>query len=546
MKKKLLTMVLLLSLLALAACSKPAETTTTETETSTTTETATPEGESSSKMPDRPFIYSAQQVVGTIDPAKAIDETEIICAVNMYDPLVVPKRDGSMEPQPHLMESYEVSEDGKTYTIKLRDGVKFHSGNPLTSADVAYTMERMIAIKEGNSWLWSQVVDVEATQTPDEKTVVFELKSPYAPFIASLTQLYITDSKLLKENEKDGDYGQAYLQEHDAGSGPYMLKAWDRQAQIEFTAFEDYWLGWKDGQIKEAQMKFIPEEATTKTLLISGQADMVHMWMNPTAYEEFKEQKGVLVQEDPSVTLQEMPMNTQKAPTDDINVRKAIASAFDYETATTQILKGAVQAEGPVPNKVKGHSSSVTIFKRDIEAAKKYMAESKYAGEPVEIEFMFLGEQPEQRQYAQLLSANLKEIGIDVKLLPVSWPQITEATANPKTEAHLTMISDSLKYPHVDSHTFGKYHPSAHGSFRSASWLDDPEVTKMLEEARAAVTPEEQTKLYTEVQDRITELAPSVFVANTTHRVAFRDYVKGYKYVSLMGYDIAFYHFTVN
>ncbi len=547
MKKKLLVAALVLFVLGLTACKKDEETKTTTTEpTTTTSEGTVSEGTGGSKMPDRPFIYSAQQVVGSIDPAKAMDETELISVLNFYDPLYFPERTGgSMKPVPHLAESHEVTEDGKTYTFKLKDGIKFHSGNPFTSADVAYSMKRMLAIKQGNSWLWSSIIDDNSIETPDERTIIFRLKEPYAPFIASMTQLFIVDSKLVQENEEDGDFGEAYLTNTEAGSGPYMLKAWDREAQIEFTAFEDYWKGWTEGQVKEAQMKFIPEEATTKTLLVSGQVDIVHMYLNPMTFEEFKGVDGIVVQEDPSAMIQEMPMNTQKAPTDDINVRKAIASAFDYDTATEQILRGALKGAGPVPQNVEGHSPNVTVFERDIERAKEYLVQSKYVGQPIKVDFMFLSDQPDQKQYAQLLTANLKEIGIEVNLLPSTWPQVTEATANPQTEANLTMISDTLKYPHVDSHTYGKYHPSTHGSYRSASWLDDPEVTKTLEEARAAVDPSEQLKLYQKAQDLITALAPAIFIDDATHRIAYRDYVKGYEFVPLMGYDIAFYYFNV-
>src|SRR5699024_4454337 len=155
---------------------------------------------------------------------------------------------------------------------------------------------------------------------------------------------------------------------------------------------------------------------------------------------------------------------------DDINVRKAIASVFDYDVATEQILGGAAQAEGSVPLGVEGHNGDVTVFERDVEQAKEYLAQSDYAGQDLTVTFMYLGDNAEQRQYSQLVSSNLQEIGIDVEFKTATWPQVTEAAASPETTANLTIISDTLKYPHVDSHTFGKYHPSTHGSYRTAAW----------------------------------------------------------------------------
>lgn len=499
-----------------------------------------------SSIPDRPFIYAAQQNIGTIDPAKVIDETEIIAAVNMYEPLVYPERtDGSMEPVPYLASDFEVSEDGLEYTFHLQEDVTFHSGNPLTAEDVVYSMERMTAIGGGNSWLWEGLFKEDSVVAVDEHTVVFTLEEPFAPFLSSLLLLFIVDSETLKANEQDGDYGQAYLETNDAGSGPYTLGAWGREEAINFVAYDNYWQGWEDNQIKEINMQFISEEATTKSLLVSGQADMAHRYLNPSTYEEFKNTDGIEVPEDPSAMVLEMPMNTQKAPTDDINVRKAIATVFDYTIATEQILYGAEQARGSVPNALTGHSENVTVYERDVEKAKEYLAQSSYADQDLSVSFMYLGDQPDQRQFSQLLTANLSEIGIDVEVQAATWPQVTEAAASPEATANLTVISDSLKYPHADSHTYGKYHPSTHGSYRSMAWLEDEELTSILEEARAAVTVEEQTELYAKAQDLISELTPSIFVSNNLHRVAFRDYVNDYVFVPLMGFDISFYYLTV-
>lgn len=542
MRKRWMMKATVLGLVALTLGACGGNETTDTSSTAGSNQTAEP-----GKMPDRPFVYVAQQVVGKIDPAKALDETEMISVVNMYDPLYAPERTGgSMEPTPHLATGYEVSEDGKTYTLTLRDDVTFHSGNPFTADDVVYSMERMLAIGEGNSWLWEGLFVEDGVNADGPDKVVFELNKAYAPFISSLTQMFVVDSKLLQENEQAGDMGQAFLEENDAGSGPYTLDKWNRETEITFAKFDDYFQGWEEGQVENAEMKFVPEEATVKTLLVSGQADMVHPYLNPTAFTEFSKQSNLVVQEDPSAMIQEMPMNTQKAPTDDVNVRKAIASVFDYETARDQIMNGAAPSRGPVPTTLKANSETATVFERDVEKAKEYLAASKYAGQDLEVVFMYLGDVASQRQFSQLITSNLKEIGIDVKLVEATWPQVTEAAADKSKTANITVISDTLKYPHVDSHTYGKYHPSTHGSYRSAAWLDDAAVTEKLEAARLETDEAKQETLYKEAQDLITELAPSIFVANTTHRIAYGDYVNGYEFVPLMGYDISFYHFRTN
>lgn len=139
---------------------------------------------------DRPFVYVAQQVVGTVDPAKHTDETELIAVINTYDPLVYPKvEEGSMEPGPHIAESWEISEDGKTYTFKLREDVTFQSGNPLTAADVVYSIQRMMAIQQGFSWLWSGVLNPEDIVAKNDYTVVFTLDSAYAAVCININSI---------------------------------------------------------------------------------------------------------------------------------------------------------------------------------------------------------------------------------------------------------------------------------------------------------------------------------------------------------------------
>lgn len=540
MKKKQMTRMFgaVLVSAVLTACSSPA---------------APAEGGSESPAKDNKdaqFQYVAQQLIGTIDPAQVKDETEVIAAINLYDPLFYPDVDNeSMAPVPHVAESYVLDETGTVYTVTVKNGIKFQSGNTLTAKDVVYTMERMLAINKGNAWLWSSVVDkVEAA---DEQTVVFTLKSPYAPFLSTLTQLFIVDSEVLKEHQESGDFGEsgdyglAYLADHSAGSGPYKIVNWDRQSFLELEAFEDYWKGWKEGQLKNVKMLTITEEATAKTLLVSGEADMIHQWLSVSAYSEFEKVKGLVVERDPSAKLMYFPMNTQKAPTDDVNVRKAIALAIDYTTALEDILGGSAAAAGSVPVVVPGASSDVKPEERNLEEAKNALAASKYAGEKLKVSFMYLGEVAEQRQFVQLVAANLAEIGIEVEQISVNWAQVTEAAATPEGTANLTVISDSLKYPHVDSHTYGIYHSSAAGSFRTMSWLKDPEVDDVLTRARIATTEEEQMDLYKKAQNMVAEQYPAIYMANPTHSIAYQENVEGYTYVGLMGYDIAFYSFTV-
>ncbi len=126
--------------------------------------------------------------VGEIDPAKATDYADTVLMINVYDTLVFPKK-GAPGVDPLLATEWET--DGKTYTFKLKDGVKFHSGNPLTAEDVVFSYNRLIALGQGFSSLF--VDKVEKVEAVDPLTVKFTLKEAYAPFLASLVRLQVVE-----------------------------------------------------------------------------------------------------------------------------------------------------------------------------------------------------------------------------------------------------------------------------------------------------------------------------------------------------------------
>jgi peptide/nickel transport system substrate-binding protein len=498
------------------------------------------------------FTYIEGQVVTTIDPAKHVDESSHHAVINMYDPLLYPKvAEGSMEPGPHVAESWRVTDGGKTYTFQIRKGIRFHDGRELTADDVVFSFQRMLALKKGFAWLWSGVLTAEQVRAVGPHTVVFTLSQPYAPFLSTLTQLFIVNRDQVLANKKPGafgdlgDYGEAYLGEKVAGSGPYMLESWDRATTLVMKAFPGYWRGWRPGQITRVIYRTVQEEATMRTLLLGGQADMIDQWRLPTTFAELAKAPGIVVDQQPSAQLYHIQLNTQRPPLTDVRVRRALALAFDYKTATEQIFRGAPVARGPVPIRVYGHSEQVKAYAQDVEQARRELAAAGIRPGQLVLDYWFpTGNEP-GRQVGLLFQSNLAAIGVKLNLKETPWAQIVQASANAETNPDVASIFDTLKYPHPDSHTYGMYHPSTWGSFRTISRYKNDEVTRVLEQARATVERDAQLALYKKAQDLIVQDYPSIFVANPIHRIAFRDYVKGYRYVGLLGYDVAFYDFTV-
>ena len=179
-------------------------------------------------------VFAVEGSPPTFDPAGAGTDSRVDTpSLNLYNALVQHKL-GTAEIEPELATEWEVSEDGLSYTFTLRDDVTFHDGTPLTSADVVYTFERLMALKRGS---YRNIAAVTGVEAPDEQTVVLKLDAPFPALVQALTRIYIVNSALVKANEQDGDFGETWLNDHDAGSGPYVLTSFEPEQQFTIEAF---------------------------------------------------------------------------------------------------------------------------------------------------------------------------------------------------------------------------------------------------------------------------------------------------------------------
>ncbi len=365
-------------------------------------------------------------------------------------------------------------------------------------------------------------------------------------------EFYILNKDLMLENQEAGDYGEfgdysaKFLENNDAGSGPYMLESWVRGEKATFVKFEDYFRGWKENSIDRVNFWIVREEATALLMTKTGESDLSHQWFTVEGHEELDAEAHITMNIDPGVQLFHLPINTQKPPTDDKDFRYAINYAFDYYTACNQIQKGAPQARGPVPVILEANSENAFMFTQDMVKAKEHLAKSKYAPDDYTLEYVYVEGIELERKIGLLLQENLAELGIEMTITGVPWGTITEIAATVEQTPHFTAIYDTLKFPHVDSHTYGLYHSSVPSTYRTMSHYNNPEVDALLDAARAALTEEEQMKKYKEAQDIVALDAPSLYIFNTPHRVETWDYLTGYVYVGLLGYDMAWWYFQID
>lgn len=452
--------------------------------------------------------------VGELDPAKASDYADSLLMFNVYDTLVLPAQ-GAPGHVPHLATDWVV--DGTTVTLTLRDDVAFHSGNRMTAEDVVFSVERMQALGEGLSFLFTIVESVEAV---DDTTVRFTLSEPYAPFIASLVRLPIIDKETVMANlgpgnDEMGDWGQAFLSANSAGTGAYVVRSHNPQEETVLVRNDNYFLPIDPGAPSEVRLRYGLEPATIRALMASGEHDITSQWLPPEVMSALAGEGAQFFSESGTGGFY-IKLNTTKPPLDDVHCRRALAAAFDYETAIaiTRIAEGVaggLPATGAIPVGMFGANPADEPLVRDMEAARAHLEACAYNPSEHTLEVSWIAEVPIEERFALLMQANFSELGFNTEIVRVPWVLFTERVTNPESTPHISQVFVTAVTGDPDTLLFPMYHSSAAGTWQSPEYLDDAQVDRLLEEGRSADSDDAREAAYSALNARLMELAPTIY-----------------------------------
>ncbi|MGI6666692.1 MAG: ABC transporter substrate-binding protein [Bacillota bacterium] len=451
---------------------------------------------------------------------------------NLYSPLVWPGDDGTMKP--HVAESWTISDDGTTYTFKIRQGIKFHSGNILTAKDVAWSMNRLLTIGEGYSYLFNGIV--KSCEAPDDETVVIRLEEPFAPFIGTLPRLYVLDSELVMQHldmnadttyGEYGDYGKAWLLANDAGSGPYCMIDPQLESYVKGEKFDDWFMGW--------------DEDAPDFFMLTSQCDPVAI-RTAFANEEMELSVGAIPQETVAelrnmgmnvyttrgVGTWNIMLNTRIAPTDDVNFRKALASAFDYDTMVNSIFPGNDKCAGPIVDGMFGKNENLEGYKYDLDLAREYLAKSKYANDPSSwvVELAWCAEVPEQEKISLMWQAACKELGVTVNITKTPFSVMSANAQKIETTPHASIVLWSPTYLEAGDVFSSRYHSKSTGSWEQMEWLLDEELDAMIDASLSITDDAQRAEAYAEIEEYIYELCPTIWMCNANGNSICQPYIE--------------------
>jgi peptide/nickel transport system substrate-binding protein len=310
-----------------------------------------------------------------------------------------------------LAESWEFQD--KHWVFKLRKGIKFTNGAPLTSKDVAFSIEKMRDTK-GGSLQAPNFKDVTEIQTPDDHTVIFVTKQPMATFLDRIDNRFIVSKEAA---EKAGDPWYRNL----VGTGPYKLVSYQRGGNMVFTRNDDYWRG--KAAIMEVVFRKVTEDAARVAALEAGQADFIN---NVPIHEVARLQRHPRVRIDQIEGLRMffLTMNVAFKPFDNKLVRQAVNYSIDAPAIVKNIFDGIGYAiNGPVGSQVLGSDPKLKRYPYNPGKAKELLAQVGYR-DGLDLQFYYSsGRYPKDREVCQVVAAQMVKGGFRVELVSQEWAQ---------------------------------------------------------------------------------------------------------------------------
>lgn len=459
------------------------------------------------------LILGLYRTLDSLDPLTAGHEPEATVMTQIFDPLVWLSPD--LKFAPGLATSWDISPDGTAYTFKLRQGVKFHDGTPLTADAVQFTFDRVAGPTTKPTVAKGLIGPVyDTTEVVDPATVRIKLKSPYAPFLDAVSQSWLGIVSPSAVQELGDKFASTPV-----GTGPFRAVEFDPQTHVTIERNPDYTWGpefWNNKgapYIDRFTVKFIREDATRMATLDTGEtnwvwgprAEDVERWKaDPSTYK-------LLQPEDIGFPIS-LIINTQKAPTDDLAVRQALLYAVSQEEIVSKLFDGVGRpAHGPLAPSTWGYDPAVEqLYPFNPDKAKQILDDAGWTvgssgvreknGQPLKLVYFIHQNLPSVAFY-DLVQARLKAIGFDFE--NTQGDESTRDQLGQQGAVNLVnrqvIWSDPVSLNDL-------FHSKNIGGF---NWgrVNDSELDKLLEQGPTVIDQDQRKAVYSQIQKRIMQQA---------------------------------------
>lgn len=397
-----------------------------------------------------------------LDPHVKYDVGAAAFNLNIYDNLL--RYQGNPpEIVPWLAETYSVAPDGRVWTFKLRQGVTFHDGSPLTAEAVHVSFLRLLTLGKGPAGAFKRMgLEPDHIRVLDPQTIEFRLAQPYGPFRMAIPLVSIVNPAVIKAHEHNGDWAEPWLAQNEAGSGAFRLLKYEQANGFTMERFPAFWGGWDGQHVETVDIRVIREQSSRTLALMKGDVHMIETLLGADQLEKLEKHPRIKVLPYESMRFFVIRMHNQREPFTDPDIRKALSYAFNYESFIKDLMKGRVVRNPlPIPRPLWGYPTDLPGYEYDLDKAKAHLARAKLKiTRPIEVHVQAPLEPTVQA--ALLFQSDLAKLGIELKLVKSMFPSIVASTKTIESTPDMWIHWISTYY--VDPENWiGEMYDSANG-----------------------------------------------------------------------------------
>jgi peptide/nickel transport system substrate-binding protein len=498
-----------------------------------TTAAAEPTAAAATTDPKETIVYAgdlSDQI--SLDPAVAYEFGGILPVGHIYQTLVT-LAPGESEVKPLLAKSWDVKDSGDTWTLTfaLDENAKFASGNAVTADDVVYSWGRVIDLNKAPAFLFNDVAGLtkESFKAVDPQTLEVTLAKTTSPqvFLSVLSfSVAGVVEKAVVEANAGSDMGSTWLNDHSAGSGPYVLESWERNTQNTLNLNPNYW--GTAPAIKRVILRNVTELANLQSAIETGEADIVS-GLGSEQVTALEANPDVQIVKGASTALVYIGMNATVPPLDNVDVRQAIRYAINYDDLNTLLGGNGKVTQEIIPEGLLGHTG-LNPFTQDIAKAKELLAKAGVA-EGTEIEFLIpAGPAPGGIEWSTIAAAiqnNVQQIGLTLTIKQVQQSELL--TTYRAQKGQMVLILWGPDYPDPD----GNVTPLTNYEAQSIAWRNawnSPEIGELSKQAAVEQDNAKRVELYKQLTERVLNEGPYAVLYQPTNAYAVRKNISGFVY----------------
>ncbi len=469
--------------------------------------------------------------IARIEDSQSFDKTNVFQNESIWlveqinESLYTVDKDGKTL-KPWLATSYTKSDDGLTYTFKLRPGVKFSDGKPMTSADVKFSIDDARKQSKGWGYLDAPIKEITA---PDAETVAFKLKYRWAPFLADIA---LFSNGIIPDNF--GGKSRADFYKQPVGTGPFM---WDSRVVGKSVTFKRNPNYWQQGKpyLDKVTWTYVTDD-NTRELQLRGNQIQVDEFPPFNAITKLQNTPDVKMSLFPSTRTDYLEVNQAYKPLADVHVRRAILDAIDRQAIVKSVLFGHGQAANSfMPPQVPFYDKASQGAQFDMAKAKAELAQSAYP-QGFKVEMLVGSGAQTENQVAQIMQQALKPLGIDITLK-------TEDTATEFQDVQARKYQLGFSYwtmdiADPDELVSFAVDTKAGGAQSFYTGYNNDQVVSLSHQAEKNEDPAARAKLYSQIQDITAQDAFLGYLYYSPFRYAYRSNVNGFVVYPLGNYHL--------